>query len=830
MLRKLTVVLCLVPAACAHAQFPFGRGGNPFAPPQAKITYAPDRDYDLRHVAVRLTVDAAKQAFSGEVTDTLAPLGDGLKVARLHCGEGLRVSRCEVDGKETTFTREGNILKVALPAPAPAGQPINVRVVYDSGEQAQGGGFGAGGGWHWIRAAEGDPGRVGFWTQGEEMNNHRWAPLWDYPNDFATSETIVTVPEDWYVVGNGELAGIKADKAARTRTFHWRMRQPHATYLLSLVGGPLDIKWSSWQGVKLLYAVPKGKGDMIEGSFGDTPDMLSFFSKITGVKYPWPKYAQNAMYDYGGGMENVSATTLPGDGLTNGRDGFRAMASLNAHELAHQWFGDLVTCRDWGQIWLNESFATFFEALYMEHSRGKSAYDRSIEGDMQSYFGESRSYVRPLATKLYSNPSSLFDRHAYPKGGVILHTLRRFLGDKAFFAGIKLYLERWRHNPVGTAEFEKAMTDASGVEVERFMDQWVLKPGHPVLDYTWAWDEAAKQVAVTVRQTQDTKPGTPIYTLPTRVGIIVDGKIHRESATIEGAECVLKVGSPRKPDAVLLDPDHDFLREIPNLRWSAEELPHIVRCAPNAVDRATAADRMLAGEPSDEAVRTVVEAVRADRERFPAFDNVRRLADLNRADLRPFWREQLGHADAQRKAAAVRALASLPKDPGDAPLVARLVDEKEADPVIEAALDALAAWDAGAYAEAFARAAAMKPVRASVRVKAAAALAESGATTGLATLVGCAQPAQPRDLRIAALAALAKVKGDHPGIEAALKAAMQQGDAVVALRAVQAATAHQVKALLPEIKALEAKPPKASGLWNEFLSDAVKEALQALGG
>src|SRR6516225_10031962 len=253
------------------------------------------------------------------------------------------------------------------------------------------------------------------------------------------------------------------------------MQHAHATYLISLVGAPLDIKRSSWRGVELIYAVPKGKRHLIDDSFGDTPDMLSFFSGTLGVKYPWPKYAQSAMYDHPAGMENVTAATLGAHGLTDKRRGFRTMSGANAHELAHQWFGDLLTCKDWGHLWLNEGFATFFRYLYVEHSRGKDAYAHEIEGAMQSYFQESRRYKRPLATNLYPDKEAMFDAHTYQKGAAILHTMRRYLGDQAFFVGLRQYLTRYRHMPVDSHDLCEAMTEATGVNLEPFFDQWIYK-------------------------------------------------------------------------------------------------------------------------------------------------------------------------------------------------------------------------------------------------------------------------------------------------------------------------------------------------------------------
>ena len=357
---------------------------------------------------------------------------------------------------------------------------------------------------------------------------------------------------------------------------------------------------------------------MIDDSFGDTPDMLSFFSDTLGVKYPWPKYAQNAMYDFGGGMENVSATTLGERNLADKRGGFRTMASLNSHELAHQWFGDYVTCRDWGHIWLNESFATFMQALYFEHSRGKDAYDQQIESNMQAYFNESRRYKRPIATNLYPNADAMFDSHTYPKGAVVLHTLRRKLGDARFFAGLHRYLTTHANQPAVSNDLCEAMTEASGVNCEPFWNQWIYKPGHPVIDTSWTWDDAAGEIVLSVKQTQDTRDGTPVYD----VGDVRRDRGERQAAQTEAvhlteADQQFRFKCDAKPDAVLFDPDHVFLREIPKRNWAPEELPHILALAPCAIDRAQALARMVAGKPSDAAVAAAVARAARGQGRVP---------------------------------------------------------------------------------------------------------------------------------------------------------------------------------------------------------------------
>src|SRR5262249_39909950 len=256
-------------------------------------------------------------------------------------------------------------------------------------------------------------------------------------------------------------------------------------------------------------------------------------------------------------------------------------------------------CKDWGHLWLNEGFASFFSQLYGEHARGKNFYEHGIEEGMRGYFSESRRYKRPLATNLYASTGVIFDAHTYAKGGLVLHTLRRTLGDEVFFRGIKHYLSKFRNTPIDSHDLCDAMTEAAGINLEPFFEQWVYRPGHPVLDYIWAWDEGRKQVVLSVKQAQDTTDGTPIYDLTATVGLLSSGKLTRHKARINKVEQEIRIDTSGKPDTVLLDPDHDFLREIPALHWTAEELPMILKHAPNAADRTKAMDKMLAGTPSD---------------------------------------------------------------------------------------------------------------------------------------------------------------------------------------------------------------------------------------
>lgn len=788
---------------------------NPFAPPAAKVQYAPDRNYDLLNVRVITRVDYRNRTVYGRTQNTLATLRSGVRELRFHRGETVTISSCMLDEKPVEFRVDGEFVRVQSPTVLTPGKPVMVEIAYTSGKK-QGGSFGEGGGFHWLSGSPANPGRVGFWTQGETGFNRDWAVTWDYPNDFATTETVTIVPAEWNVIGNGVMVSDILAKDGKTRTVIWQMKQPHATYLLSLVGGPFDIQTSQWEDVPLLFVVPRGKKALIPDSFSDTGDMLTFFSTVTGVKYPWPKYSQNAMYDFGGGMENVSSTTLGERSLTDSRAGFRNMASLNSHELAHQWFGDLVTCKTWGDSWLNESFATFFQSLYFEHSRGKNAYDQEISDNKDSYIGESRRYKRPISTKLYSDPDDMFDRHAYPKGGVVLHTLRRYLGDEAFFAGIKRYLIVNRHRPVETQDLVKAMTEASGVNVQPFFDQWVYKPGHPVLDWSYSYDDKTKEVVVSVKQTQDTKDGTPIYTVDTKIGVVVGGKLTRMPVTLNAQENTFRVPAQIKPDVVLFDVDRDFLREIPKEPYSTEaEYLAVIQYAPCAPERQASLERLLAlnkGNLPDAAVDTVVAALRVDNSRFPAFENVTALGATKRESLRFFWREQLTHPNFARRAQAVEALGKLPPTEEDTQALRAMINNTAPYGAMTAALRTLAAWNPKENADVLAQAAAMPSLREQVREVALPLLAKADPATTSRLALEFIQAKNPIELRAVGIGTLGYVsRRDDRNVQDILLAALKESDTTIVLAAARGIAALGNKELLPALKALQNTPPPGSG-------------------
>lgn len=833
---SLALLLLVAPSLTFAAQ----AQTNPFQPPRATVHYARNRDYDLQHVAVRLKIDWARKGFSGTVTHTLAPLRDGLTRLEFDAGTNLNVLACSIDGTAAKFTREGEKLFVSAPRRLPRAKPLQAAIRYASKSSAAGprslnGTYG----FHWILPEKYVPARrPGFYTQGETEGNHQWVPIYDYPNDKTTTETIVEAPETWTVIGNGKLVSQTRNPKAHTRTFHWKMTQPHATYLLSLIGGEMDLAHDTWRGIDLYYAVPKGEGKYIPASFGDTKDMLSFFSDRLGVKYPWPKYAQTCVFDFGGGMENVSATTLGEGSLVEARSGIWPMASLNSHELSHQWFGDLVTTNDWGNIWLNEGFATFCEQIYLEHSQGRDAYDEERENALRAYLNEARRYKRPIATNLYPNPDAMFDSHTYPKGGLVLHMLRREMGDDEFFRGLGHYLRKHGYQPVDTNDLIRALAESSGRNMQAFFDQWVYKPGHPVIDTAWSYDDSAKQVVVTVSQLQDTKDGTPIYHFQCGYALIGGSAgVQTGTLTVDKEKTDIRIPASTKPDAFLLDPAHDILMERKAKSWQPGEAMAVVKNPAASVswlERRDAALSLLKEQPDDATVQAVAETVSGDRawqSEHYALAVVARLGQLKKPALRPIFEgiaagrgATIGKTvDPDLRAAAVTALGELPNgSPESAPVVRPLVNPKEYFAVVRAALRTLGAQDAAANLPLFRQAAAWDSRRDAIRLDALSAIARAKTDEAATALVEYTKPAYSRPVRLRALFQLEGEYKKSPQVTAALIPLLKDADEQVARSAASNLGGREDKSALPALQsaATEAK--------DESVRKAAKDAVEKL--
>ena len=415
-----------------------------------------------------------------------------------------------------------------------------------------------------------------IWTQGETEANSRWFPTIDSPNERSTQEMYITVDDRYTTLSNGVLISSEMVNDS-TRTDYWRMDQAHAPYLFMMAVGEFAKVEDSWRGMDVNYYIHPDFAPYAKDIFGHTPDMLTFFSDKLGVKYPWPKYSQIVVDEFvSGAMENTSASVFY-DAL---RVDDRALLDSHwddiiAHELFHHWFGDLVTTESWANLTLNEGFASYSEYLWNEHRYGKDEAAYKLWEQAQNYFSEAEKKQVDLIRYHYADQEDMFDRHSYDKGSRVLHMLRSYVGDEAFFAALKSYLTRHAYNSVEVADLRQAMEATTGEDLNWFFNQWYLSSGHPQLKIEQSY--TAGTVSLRVDQVQDSTT-TPIFRLPTYVDVWVNGKKDRYSVDIDQASQVLQFPASQQPDLVVFDGEAELLAQV-DFEKSREELIYQFRHA-----------------------------------------------------------------------------------------------------------------------------------------------------------------------------------------------------------------------------------------------------------
>ena len=577
-----------------------------FAFPGTRARYAPDRTVDVQHLALVLDVDPARRTVAGSATLRCSVIAPGTRAVEIDAVE-LAIERVTANGAEAAFRHDGKKLRVELAAALAAGAELVLAVAYRGAPRR---------GLYFIGPDDGYPTKpLQVWTQGQDEDSRYWFPCVDTPNEKATSEVRVTVPAELFALSNGVLASDTTDGARRT--LHWRLDVPHSPYLVTLAIGDFAAIETRWRDVPVIYYVERGKEAEAERTLARTPEMLELFSKRFGVPYPYPRYAQVFVADFiFGGMENTSATTLTDTVLIDERAALDYdIDALVAHELAHQWFGDLVTCRDWGEGWLNEGFATYSEYIWREHHEGRDAADLELDEWQESYFGEDTSrYRRTIATKLYDEPIDIFDHHLYEKGGRVLHMLRHHLGDDAFFGALAHYLAKHRHGVVETRDLARAIEEATGRNLDWFFSQWVIDhAGHPELDVAMHYDRDRRIATVTVEQKQKLDARTPLFRIPTRLRFRIEGERADVDVPIEITEAkhVFHVPLAGEPVQAIFDPGRVVLASTkidkPEPVWAAE-----LAGATLAIDRGYAA-QALARRGGPAAERALADALVQDR-------------------------------------------------------------------------------------------------------------------------------------------------------------------------------------------------------------------------
>ncbi|BBO36585.1 M1 family aminopeptidase [Lacipirellula parvula] len=573
-------------------------------PPQATNgrNYAPDRQVDVEHIKLDLTPDFDKRTIAGTATIRFAPISKPAKSLRLDAHR-LDVSAVRSKHGVSSFSSDDESLTIVFEAPIAVGEQAEVEIDY-SAEPVEG--------LYFRTAAMGLPkGDDHLWTQGEPHEARHWFPCFDYSNERASSEIICHVPEEMTVVSNGKLVGETKEDGGK-KSVHWLQEKPHVSYLVCLIAGNLAKLEAKHRDVPLGFYTQPSKAKHAEFAFRDTPAIMAFYEDEIGVPYPWDKYDQATCADYHwGGMENTTITTLTQRTIySDATENIRSSRSLDAHEMAHQWFGDYITCKDWSNLWLNEGFATYYALLYEGHKEGQDAFQYGLYLDARDDIGPHSKDLRPIVYRDYNVPRDQFDFRAYPKGSWVLHMLRSQFGDELYRKAIKTYLERHALGEVVTDDLRQVFEELSGKPLDRFFDQWVYHGGQPQLKVTYKWLPEEKLAHVTVEQTQEASDKVLLFEIDTLLRFIVDGKEYDQEIRVDRKKQDFYMTLPAEPQVVRFDPEYTLLANV-DFDKSDKMLEAQLANAEDAIGRILACDE-LADVKTQAAVAALKKAFNED--------------------------------------------------------------------------------------------------------------------------------------------------------------------------------------------------------------------------
>jgi len=454
---------------------------------------------------------------------------------------------------------------------------------------------------------------IQVWTQGETESTSVWCPTIDKPNQKSTEEITMTVPAKYVTLSNGKLIAQKKN-ADGTRTDTWKMDLPNAPYLFFMGVGDYAIIKDSYKGKEVSYYVEKEYASVARKIFGGTPEMISFYSRILGIDFPWVKYSQMTARDYvTGAMENTTATlhsdVLQQDArqLTDGN----AYEDYVAHELFHQWFGDLVTAESWSNLTVNESFADFSETLWAEHKHGKDAGDAANFKGIQKYLVDENNPSKKLVRFYYADGEDMFDMVSYSKGGRILNMLRNYVGDSAFFKSLNLYLTTNKFKSAEAQQLRLAFEEVTGQDLNWYWNQWYYGNGHPILNINYVYNDAAKNVQVIIHQSQgdSSEAVNKSFRFPLAIDIYNGANKVRHNVWMNDVTDTFTFSYSSKPDLVNVDGDKIMLCEKKDNK-TLDNFIHQYKYAGLYVDRREAIDFCATNQDDPKAVDLLKTAVK----------------------------------------------------------------------------------------------------------------------------------------------------------------------------------------------------------------------------
>lgn len=612
--------------------------------------YARDRIVDVLHLKLDVTPDFAKRTIADTATLTFKPIAKPLRKLELDAIglviDNITAQGATLDGHEATDEK----LVIAFKEPITPGTEITLNIRYHA--QPENGLY--------FRTPEMGykPGDTQVWSQGEAELHRYWFPCYDYPNERFTSEVICHVPEGMAVISNGSLVS-KEKGADGLFAWHWKQDKAHANYLVALAAGYFHTIKDRAGTLPIAIHVPPSEKEQAANAFRDTKAIIEFYQRETGTPFPWDKYDQVYCLDFiAGGMENTSCTfEAAGMLFRDETEQLTTLHRLDAHETAHQWFGDLVTCRDWSHIWLNEGFASYYTVLYEEQKLGHDAMLFSLWREAQQVLQKSTD-TRPTVWRDYRDPMEQFDQRVYPKGAWILHMIRSRLGPELYRTCIRTYLERHRNGNATTDDLMDVLEEKSGLSFDQFADQWLYHGGLPELKVDYAWDANAKLAKLTVRQMQKLSPEVLLFRLdvPVRFFINGDNKPKDFTVTLSKPEEDFYFPLAQAPELVRFDPDYTLLAKV-----DFTPPPDMLKrqLTSDVIGRMLAA-QALGNKKDAESVKLLAGMLQNDAFHGVRSEVAKSLKKVATPDARAALAQSLSQPDARVRREVVDALAAFP--------------------------------------------------------------------------------------------------------------------------------------------------------------------------
>ncbi|PQO40342.1 hypothetical protein C5Y96_01875 [Blastopirellula marina] len=609
--------------------------------------YAPVRKVDVQHIKLDITPNFKERTVGGKTTIRFVPLREAIDVLKLDAVD-LSITSIEASTPVSEFDTTSKDLTIAFAEPIPVGQESWVTIEHHCQPQ---------GGFYFRTPEMGYPKEdTHCWTQGESHYARQWFPCFDYPNEKSTTEVICHVPSDMTVISNGRNLGESIDPATNLKSVHWLQDKPHVNYLICVVAGYFDKLEDAAGNIPLGYYSQPTLSKHAAASFQDTASIMDFYQKEIGVAYPWHKYDQVTIRDFmAGGMENTTITTLTHNTIfTPATENIRSSRGLDAHELAHQWFGDYVTCEDWSHLWLNEGFATYYTHLYEGEKFGRDAMLYGLYRDATNrVLPGGANDKRPIVWKKYRNAGEQFDYRAYPKGSWVLHMLRSQLGEEMFRETIQSYLKEHGLTTVTTPELQAAFEETSGRTFDRFFDQWVYHARHPDLKIRYRFDPKLSLAQITLEQTQKVDDDVMLFHFPATFAFLCDGEMVLHTEEITDAKHDFYVALPSKPEMVQFDPEYTLLTKVdfdkPEDLWISE-LENAER-APGRILAISA----LAKKKSNKAIDAIQKALETDPFFGVRVEAAEALGKIHSDESRAAIRKTAMPSDARVRLALVKA-------------------------------------------------------------------------------------------------------------------------------------------------------------------------------